>query len=430
MLKGKKGLALILLIPFLLFSVPLTSFAKEQDPAIAKAVSFLKTMQNNDGGFTDRQGIPSNDRLTHWVVMALSAAGEDVNSSKWRKNGNTPMDYILKNTQFDETTHYARALMALKAAGYKGTINGVDLEEKIISFQKANGQFAQFDKGEQDLINAHVWSILALTAAQREIPRKDKAKEWLLAQQNIDGGFSWAVGGDSDPDSTAVAMTALIILGEKADSPAINRAIKYLNSRQEEHGGFSSPLEKDNAASNAWAIQGLLAVGQDPQKGQWIEKGGNPVSYLKSLQNAQGYFEWTKGREASPTLMTAYAIMALAEKPFPVNIDLQALKKIVLTIDRQEAYVGNIKVTLAVAPKIVNGSTMVPLRFIGEALGANIQWIEKTGEVAIKQGNKTINLVPPLIENGTTLVPVRYISESFGAKVHWEPASRQIEITF
>lgn len=426
----KKPITVVILFIFMLSLAPQTLLAKEGDPAITKALSFLKKMQNSDGGFTDREGTPSSDRLTHWVVMALSAAGEDVNSSKWTKNGNNPMDFILKNTRFDETTHYARALMALKAAGYRGTINGIDLEKEILSFQKANGQFAQYDKGEKDLINAHVWSIFALTAAERDIPHKDKAKAWLLAQQNIDGGFGWAVGGDSDPDSTGVAMTALIILGEAPDSPAIKRAVKYLKNQQEEHGGFSSELEKANTASNAWAIQGLLAVGENPRLGQWNEKGGNPVSYLKSLQNSQGFFEWTKDRQASPTLMTAYAIMALAEKPFPVNIDLQQTPKIVLRIDQKEAFMGNKKVNLAVAPKIVGGSTMVPLRFIGEGLGATIQWNEKSGEVTIKQGSKTITLIPPLLENGTTLVPVRYVSENLGAKVTWYGDTRRIEIAY
>jgi prenyltransferase beta subunit len=429
MVQARSKLALIWLITFLLLA-PQILFAAEQDPSIIKAVSYLKTMQNSDGGFTDRQGTPSSERLTHWVIMALSAAGEDVDSGKWTKNGNTPMDFILRNTKFDETTHHARALMALKAAGYRGTVNGVDLEEKILSFQKANGQFSQYDKGERDLINAHVWSVFALTAAGKEIPQKEKAKAWLLAQQNIDGGFGWAVGGDSDPDSTGVAMTALIILGEKTDSPAIKRAVKYLKNQQEEHGGFSSDLNKANSASNAWAIQGLLAVGEDPKNGQWKEKKGNPVSYLKSLQNPQGYFEWTEGRQASPTLMTAYAIMALAEKPFPININLQASSKIVLTVDRKEALIGNTKVNLAVAPKIVGGSTMVPLRFIVEGLGAEIQWVEKTGEVIIRQGKKAINLIPPLLENGTTLVPVRYVSESLGAKVDWYDTEKRIEIAY
>jgi len=428
MRKIKNRVIFLLLVVFL-FTVPKTLNAMEHDSAIEKGFTYLKTMQNVDGGFTNRLGTPSSDRLTHWVVMALTAAGENVNSNKWSKNGKSPMDFILENTQLDETTHYARALMALKAAGYRGLINGINLEEKIISFQKANGQFSQYDKGEQDLINAHVWSVFALAAADRAIPQKDKAKSWLLAQQNIDGGFGWAVGGESDPDSTGVAMTALVILGEGPDSLAINRAIKYLNNQQEIHGGFSSNLNKANSASNAWAIQGLLAIGENPQEGQWNKGGGNPYSYLISLQNPQGYFEWTENRQASPVLMTAYAVMALSKKPFPVNIEFKETpQRIILNINQKEAWIDKNKVTLELPPKIIHGSTMVPLRFIAEGLGASIEWDEKTGQVQISLGNKSTTLTSPLIEEGRTLVPVRYISESLGAKVNWYEKDERIEI--
>lgn len=426
--KIKRKIVYFLLFLFL-FALPQNLSAMEQDPVIEKSILYLKSMQNEDGGFTNRQGTPSSDRLTHWVLMALKAAGEDVNSNKWRENGNSPLDFVLKNTQLDETTHYARALMALRAAGYRGLINGINLEEEIISFQKANGHFAQYDKGEQDLINAHIWSIFALTAAGRDIPQKDKAKAWLLAQQNIDGGFGWAVGGDSDPDSTGVAITALVILGETPGSSPIKRAIKYLNNQQEAHGGFSSSLNKANSASNAWAIQGLLAAGENTREGQWNKQGNNPYNYLKSLQNPQGYFEWMENRQASPVLMTAYAIMALAEKPFPVNIDYQpALKKVVLIIGQKEAWIGNTKTSLEVAPKIIQNSTMVPLRFIAESLGAIIDWDDTTQKVQIKLGNKSTTLTPSIIEEGRTLVPVRYISESLGAKVTWYEKAKRIEI--
>jgi len=417
----------------------MTAQAAETAGAIKNGLSYLKTMQNNDGGFTEREGLPSSDRLTHWVIMALRAAGEDVSSKAWQKNGYSPIDFILKNTQLDETTHYARALMALKAVGAKSIVNGVNLEDKIISFQKANGQFAQYDKGEQDLVNAHVWSILALSAAQREIPKKDKARDWLARQQNIDGGFPWAVGGISDPDSTGVALTALILLGETPDSTKIKRAIKYLDTQQQAQGGFNSDIDKANSASTAWAIQGLLAVGENPKDAKWQKSGGNPFTYLLSLQNKNGSFDWTEGRQASSVLMTAYSIMALAEKPFPVNINYPLTgKKIILTIDQQEAWIGQNKTTLEVPPKIIEGRTMVPLRFIVESLGAKIEWEGKAQRIDISLGDKKMTLfigvknpgldIPPLIEEGRTLVPLRYISESLGAKVNWDGQIRKIEI--
>lgn len=98
---------------------------------------------------------------------------------------------------------------------------------------------------------------------------------------------------------------------------------------------------------------------------------------------------------------------------------------------------GNTK-TIDVAPMLINNRAMVPLRFIGEALGAEFKWNEKTKTVTITQGKKTLSLVidqtaPGLdvaatIRNGRTLVPIRYISETFGAKVNWISSTHTIQV--
>ncbi len=47
-------------------------------------------------------------------------------------------------------------------------------------------------------------------------------------------------------------------------------------------------------------------------------------------------------------------------------------------------YYGSIDVFLDVEPQIINGSTMVPVRFIGESSGADVSWLESTKTVVIK----------------------------------------------
>lgn len=49
-------------------------------------------------------------------------------------------------------------------------------------------------------------------------------------------------------------------------------------------------------------------------------------------------------------------------------------KTIRLQIGWKGAWIGQTKADLDVAPEIINGSTMVPLRFIGEVLGEKIEW--------------------------------------------------------
>lgn len=89
-----------------------------------------------------------------------------------------------------------------------------------------------------------------------------------------------------------------------------------------------------------------------------------------------------------------------------------------------------------VVPYIKNGRTLVPLRFIAEAFGAEVEWDEAKREVTIKQDKKTIKMVinsdeytinrdkyeldaPASISGGRTFVPLRIVAEALGKKVAW-----------
>ena len=97
-------------------------------------------------------------------------------------------------------------------------------------------------------------------------------------------------------------------------------------------------------------------------------------------------------------------------------------------------------------PIIENGRTLVPLRAIFEAMGADVKWEPSTQTVTAARGNITITLkigsnelvrnneiivldVPAKIVGGRTLVPARAVAESFGADVKWIQATRTVTIT-
>lgn len=117
-----------------------------------------------------------------------------------------------------------------------------------------------------------------------------------------------------------------------------------------------------------------------------------------------------------------------AEKIVNINLELE----------KTAATVNGKSKTLDVGPMLVNDRTMVPFRFIGEAFGAKVDWLANTRTVVIILDNQEMRLtvdekvpgmdVSPVIVQGRTLVPIRYISESLGAYVKWFPSSRKIEI--
>jgi len=100
--------------------------------------------------------------------------------------------------------------------------------------------------------------------------------------------------------------------------------------------------------------------------------------------------------------------------------------------------VGETADKLDVAPTIVNDRTMVPLRFIAEAMGAKVDWNENTRSATIELDGKTISVtidkiepgmdVPAMIIGGRTMVPLRYIGEALGCEVSWNPDTNVISI--
>lgn len=99
-----------------------------------------------------------------------------------------------------------------------------------------------------------------------------------------------------------------------------------------------------------------------------------------------------------------------------------------------------------VPPTIESGRTLVPLRTIFEAMGATVNWNAASSTVTATKGSSTITLpvgsraatvngknvsldVPAKIVNSRTLVPLRFVSESLGAQVDWNNTERLVTIT-
>lgn len=65
-------------------------------------------------------------------------------------------------------------------------------------------------------------------------------------------------------------------------------------------------------------------------------------------------------------------------------------RKMVLTIDKDTAKVGNIDISLGSAPQIVNNRTMLPARPVADFIGAKTDWSELDETVTIHSNNNNI----------------------------------------
>ncbi len=282
------------------------------DERIQRALEWLKTIQNEDGGFAN-PGENSSISATAWAIMALVAAGEDPH--EWVKNGKSPIDFIKERLRDEMDTmgaeDYARIILALVYAGENPrNFAGVDLVSKLKSYAKENGQIGDFTYKT-------IWGIIALASVGENV---SMSAEWLKSHQNADGGFSWSVGEESDFDDTAAAIQALIATGEPKDSAVIKKALDYLKTGQNDDGGMRYfGNSASNAGSDSWTIQALVAAGINPT--EWKRNNTSVVDHLLSLQTEEGYFRYTKYQTSNPGYMTVSAIMALLGKPHPISVN-------------------------------------------------------------------------------------------------------------
>lgn len=97
-------------------------------------------------------------------------------------------------------------------------------------------------------------------------------------------------------------------------------------------------------------------------------------------------------------------------------------------------------------PVVVNDRTLVPIRAIIEAMGGEVSWEQETQTASLRYGDDEIKLIidnttaylnevantldtAPVVINDRTMLPIRFISESFGFDVEWDGASETITIT-
>ncbi|ETT56218.1 N-acetylmuramoyl-L-alanine amidase [Paenibacillus sp. FSL P4-0338] len=96
--------------------------------------------------------------------------------------------------------------------------------------------------------------------------------------------------------------------------------------------------------------------------------------------------------------------------------------------------------------EIINGSVMVPLRIIAENMGMGVIWNQQAGTVTIPKESGSVELTighkealidgtshslstAPRNHSGTTLVPLRFISEAMGVQVSWDNSRKVVGLT-
>ncbi len=108
-------------------------------------------------------------------------------------------------------------------------------------------------------------------------------------------------------------------------------------------------------------------------------------------------------------------------------------------------YVNGTELTLDVPPMLENDRTLVPMRAIFEALGAEVSWYPEDRTIVAVRGGTTVFMqvndwymsvndewialdAPPRIVNDRTLIPLRAVAEALGAQVGWDEEMQVVTV--
>jgi squalene-hopene/tetraprenyl-beta-curcumene cyclase len=147
-------------------------------------------------------------------------------------------------------------------------------------------------------VTAHALETLGQFSRQDHEEGYDDAVErgtrWLLAEQEADGSWfgRWGV---NHLYGTGAALPALEACGVPHDHPAMRRAVAWLDSVQQEHGGFGEDIRSyadrtwrgratfATPSQTAWALLGYVAAGNAEG-----ENARRAADYLCEVQRPDG----------------------------------------------------------------------------------------------------------------------------------------------
>jgi len=146
-----------------------------------------------------------------------------------------------------------------------------------------------------------------------------------------------------------------------------------------------------------------------------------------------------------------FFVMFLPLAPAAAETSQNQTTTMVFIIDNSSYTVNGELIVMDVSPVVIEGRTMLPIRYAATPLGAEVGWNDADRKVTVSLDNTLLELwigqskalingntiaidadnpnVMPLIINGRTMLPIRFVTENMGCDVQWDPATRKVTIT-
>lgn len=265
--------------------------------ALVSGAAYIKSIQNAEGAYGTSDLGQNID-----AVIAVRAAGYD--PAKDVAGGKGPVQFLTaRAASATSPAAAAKAVLGVTALGLDPrAFGGVDLIDRVNNgYDAAKGTYGADDFSQSV-------AMLGLACTDHVVP--PAAATALKSTQIADVG-GWGFGGIADPDTTAIAIQALVASGTPKSDSSVVKALAYLKTSQGNDGGWGFDPSESNVSSTAYVVQALIALGENPEAAAYEKAGANPVEFLVSQQQADGSF---KGFDAA--YATNQALPALAGRTF------------------------------------------------------------------------------------------------------------------
>lgn len=351
------------------------------------------------------------------------------------------------------------------AIGYKAAYDGLDIDK--LELGKTERKITRQASSQTIYLDLQKLASLSVEKSDRYLLQKcpqhyvysGKSKNWqgpagLKAPQSVEGNKIEIVWGDNvrymyrlDGIGTTnwENGSGLLLTGLTADKHKL-RIIFY-------NDGIMSPVKEFEFTSGAKPPTLVLESNKVQCKdGKVVIKGTTDKDVTldpPGTVDSDGSFEIVVEAPECPKTITVKA---------KNRFGLETTQTVTVTVGK------NIKITmklgsntatdetgttykLSVPPQKIKGMTYVPMRFIGERLGAQILWDNNLKKVTYILGSVKVEIIigkteatvngktvkmpgPPVVVSGNTLVPVRFVAEALGAKVTWIGETEQIIVEY
>ncbi len=208
-------------------------------------------------------------------------------------------------------TEHSRVVLALTAIEKDPTnVAGYDVLSPLADYDKVTAQG----------INGPIWALIAINSGNYDLGNvRQLYIDYILDNQHADGGWAISKNSQSDPDITAMALTAL---SNDRNQPQVAIAVEHgvacLSAMQNDDGTFSS-YDIANAESCAQVVTALCTLNIPLSDSRFVKNGVNPLGALLTFQHKNGGFvhahtDYDANTMASEQGFYALAAAALAEQ--------------------------------------------------------------------------------------------------------------------